>query len=372
MTPHRYDVLDALRGVAALMVLLFHMETEKLVPAWLPHGYLAVDFFFIVSGVVIAQSYEARFATALDLRGFVMRRAIRVFPLVALGVLIGSSVRLVRLLVAPDLVDPLDQVLVSSVLNAVLIPMVYGSEVASRALFPSDGPLWSLFFELAVNLIWAVWLVGRRTRVLVALVLVAALLDAGCIRHWGSANIGWDRDSFFAGFPRVIYGFTTGVLLYRWRQHLRWPAWRYTEAALAATLVLIALPAPDARWDMLCVFMLLPLLVGAGMGQSSHRVGSAIGNGSYPIYVLHFPLMMAVMQVHRAFPALVPTRFLAPLIVAVVLGGVWLVLRVYDTPVRGALSRRWLGPESSLPAAQGMVGARWAHDSWQPVNGRGR
>jgi peptidoglycan/LPS O-acetylase OafA/YrhL len=174
MTPHRYDVLDALRGVAAMRVLRYHMGTHTLTPAWLPHGYLAVDFFIIVSGVVIAQSYEERFAQALDLGGSVMRRVILVFPLVALGVLIGASVRLVELQVAPDLVDPLDQVLVSSVLNALLIPMVYGSEVANRALYPSDGPLWSLFFELAVNLIWAAWLVGRRTRVLVAVVLVGA------------------------------------------------------------------------------------------------------------------------------------------------------------------------------------------------------
>ncbi|MEY2687501.1 MAG: hypothetical protein RL375_1699, partial [Pseudomonadota bacterium] len=302
MTSHRYDVLDTLRGVAALLVMLFHMAQHKLLPQWLPHGYLAVDFFFIVSGVVIAHSYEDRLARGMGLGSFMLRRVVRLYPLLVLGVAIGSVVRLARYLAAPASVDPLDELLVASVLNSVLVPMVYGSEMASRALYPVNGPLWSLFFELVANLAWAALLVGRRTRVLVVVVLVAALLDAACIRHWGHANIGWDRDSFVAGFPRVTYGFTLGVLLYRWRDQLRWPAGRLTDLALAAALVLVALPAPSARWDMVCVFLLLPLLVAAGLGRSSHRVGQAIGNSSYPIYVLHFPLIVLAVELQRSLP----------------------------------------------------------------------
>ena len=90
----RYEILDALRGVAALMVVAFHMleilgngdHTRQL----LNHGYLAVDFFFALSGFVIGYAYDDRWGKGMTIWTFFKRRLIRLHPLVILGTLLGA------------------------------------------------------------------------------------------------------------------------------------------------------------------------------------------------------------------------------------------------------------------------------------------
>ncbi len=351
MTAHRYDTLDTLRGVAAVMVMLFHLASRQKTEHLLPHGYLAVDFFFILSGVVLAHAYEGRFGQGLDGRGFVLRRLIRLYPLVLAGALLGLLVRLARYLVDPASVDPLAQVLVAGLLNAALVPMPYGSELTGRALFPTDGPLWSLFFEVLANMAWVALLVRRKTRLLLVVLLAAALLDAYCIRHYGTANVGSDRDTFFAALPRVTYGFVAGVLLYRLRHHMRPLTGHWVAPVLGALLILAVLPAQatpahTAWWDMACVFVILPTIVCVGMapsnGQPASQVGGVLGRWSYPLYVLHYPALVAVIEIAKGQFPNAPQSVVGVAAVAAALAVAWVVLVVYDEPVREALTRRLL------------------------------
>ncbi|MBK6854705.1 MAG: acyltransferase [Burkholderiales bacterium] len=350
MTTHRYDTLDALRGVAAVVVLLFHLATRKMAPPLLPHGYLAVDFFFILSGVVLAHAYEARFGHGLDLRGFIVRRVIRLYPLVLAGAVVGLVVRLARYLADPATVDPLGQVLVAGLLNAGLVPMPYGSELTGRSLFPTDGPLWSLFFEVLANLAWVTLLVRRKTAVLLLVLLASAVLYAVCIRHYGTANIGSDRDTFFAALPRVTFGFVAGVLLYRLRHqlihHLRPPGGPWVAPALGALLVVALMPAPSAVWDMACVFVILPAVVALGLAPatvpSPKGAAAVLGRLSYPLYVLHYPVLVAVIEIARTQFPTVSRDLVGLAAMAAALVVAWVALVVYDEPVRAALSRRLL------------------------------
>src|SRR6202790_2270034 len=91
MKPH-YPILDGLRGTAAIMVVIYHLF-EAYFPVVghhpTPHGYLAVDFFFLLSGFVVGYAYDDRWGR-MGLRGFLARRLIRLHPMVILGSVIGA------------------------------------------------------------------------------------------------------------------------------------------------------------------------------------------------------------------------------------------------------------------------------------------
>ncbi|WP_066721730.1 acyltransferase family protein [Sphingomonas pituitosa] len=91
--PH-FDVLDGLRGTAALLVVAFHIqgitvlfEASRLL---LPHAYLAVDFFFALSGFVVGYAYDDRWGR-MTVREFLARRLVRLHPLVVLGTVLGLA-----------------------------------------------------------------------------------------------------------------------------------------------------------------------------------------------------------------------------------------------------------------------------------------
>ena len=89
----RYEILDGLRGVAALMVVLFHIfETYSKGPAEqiINHGYLAVDFFFVLSGFVVGYAYDDRW-NKMTTWGFFKRRLTRLHPMVIAGTLVGAA-----------------------------------------------------------------------------------------------------------------------------------------------------------------------------------------------------------------------------------------------------------------------------------------
>ena len=145
--PHYY-ILDGLRGVAALVVIAYHVfECFDWTP--LPHGYLAVDFFFVLSGFVIGYAYDDRWQKGLSLGGFFQRRLIRLHPMVVLGALIGMVCFLLQGSVkwSGEQVS-MGLVMVALLLNMCMLPMPVGARADVRGngeLFPLNGPHWSLW-----------------------------------------------------------------------------------------------------------------------------------------------------------------------------------------------------------------------------------
>lgn len=91
--PH-YELLDGLRGVAALLVMFYHIGegfATSPMDQHVNHGYLAVDFFFILSGFVIGYAYDDRWKTSLTLKSFFRRRLIRLHPMVIMGAVLGVA-----------------------------------------------------------------------------------------------------------------------------------------------------------------------------------------------------------------------------------------------------------------------------------------
>ena len=227
----RLPGLDALRGIAALVVLVGHAGALYNLYE-IPGGLFAVDFFFMLSGYVLARSYEHAFGNGLSPAVFVWKRYKRLWPLCALGT---------ALLVVPALAWP--QGWQVAVLNLLLLP-----SFAYAAAYPINPPLWSIFFELVANAVHAVFLYRAR---LVTVIVVLALICAGLAWRTETYNLGSAAGNFPAGVFRVLLPYSIGVLLWRtwrdrppiappprsqlgWRCRWRSPSSRSCRADLAA------------------------------------------------------------------------------------------------------------------------------------------
>lgn len=349
-TQRRYATLDTLRGVAALAVMVFHLGEVKLAPNIVPHGYLAVDLFFMLSGFVVAHAYEEALRGSLSFRSFALRRAIRLYPLAILGAMSGLSLLILKWRYFPEKVDPLPNILISGLLNGLLLPTPFGGEASNYELFPGNGPLWTLFFELAANLAWASWGPHLRIRTLLVVVAIAGLAIVALSWNAGTANLGFDLATAPGGAARVCFGFPLGVVLFRllgdsaWTSRLRSDR---TGPAIVGILLISILAMPQATssstfaaWDIVSILFLIPAIVASGISQCEcGRFGDFIGELSYPIYVLHFPIILLASGLHQLMLAQVPVIAILAATIAVVIAAALFALRFYDLPVRSWLSQ---------------------------------
>jgi peptidoglycan/LPS O-acetylase OafA/YrhL len=342
--------LDGLRGVAALAVLVLHRGRWFYEPGgFLGHGYLAVDFFFLLSGFVIAFAYDDRIRNGMGVWAFMRLRLIRLYPLIFLGMLLGAVWPLTRVLTGMSGAPAPEELLIDLFRGLLLIP---DDHVRSPAIFPLNGPTWSLFFELVANL--AFILIGPRltTRVLAVVVAISAVAMAIASFQAG-VDVGQRPSTLWAGFPRVGVGFFGGVLLYRIISAARARGWRppvLPAPFLITAVCLVAILSVPRRYepmfDLLTLFVLFPALValaaspGPGTGPGAKLCRFA-GDLSYPVYVLHYPLYVLIGGLGFQMAGIgldAPLRGLAA--AALVIGIAWLVLKLYDEPVRRSLMRR--------------------------------
>jgi len=331
----RMEVLDAMRGVAALLVVLFHVR--QFVPL-VASGYLAVDFFFVLSGLVIAQTYGHRLAGAMGFAEFARVRIIRMYPLFLVGLILAIGRALGQLAMhVPDGLSA-TQLVLAVVFELFMLP----SPVDQR-LFALNEPGWSLFFELLINLVYAAALVKANVKALVAFVVLAGLVLLVAAFSEGSLGTGFTWDAFHWGLARVSYSFAVGVLICRLNLHRRFRLGRgffvIPLAALTAVLV-VSPPAPyTAFYDAGVVLLMSPLLVVLGASCTTTNgfrpMARLLGDTSYAIYATHYPLLFMVAFAMRKLdiaPALWLPGFLLLMIALAAL-----LNRFYDEPVR-----RWL------------------------------
>ena len=160
----RYEILDGLRGVAAMIVVAFHLlETYSKGPAYqvLNHGYLAVDFFFVLSGFVIGYAYDDRW-NRMSLKGFFKRRLVRLHPMVIMGSLIGALFFYFGSAAFPMIAGvQWWEVLLICLLGCTMLPALPSWDIRGWGeTSPLNGPAWSLLYEYIANILYA--LVIRR------------------------------------------------------------------------------------------------------------------------------------------------------------------------------------------------------------------
>jgi peptidoglycan/LPS O-acetylase OafA/YrhL len=337
-----YPALDGLRGVAALAVVSLHVTGDFRLPVQLGHAYLAVDFFFMLSGFVIAHAYDARLRSGLGLGRFLAIRLIRLQPLVLLGVTLGASAYLLHGSVG------IANVLDAATANALLLPTPALLAVRPYA-FPTDTPLWSLAFEIWINLLYALAFPMLTRRVLgLVLGLSAGLLLAVALTH-GGLNIGFPWRDFYLGGARVLFPFTMGVMLSRYANgSIARLAWAHTLSV--PLLLVLCAPSFGGGWfDAVAVLLFFPaVLHTAARATTSRRLDPLwgwLGRLSYPIYVVHYPLVAAVSNLFKAAHAGPAANWAgAGGTMLLVLVAAALAETVYDAPVRAWLARRMVVP----------------------------
>lgn len=351
---HEFLSLDMLRGVAALAVLDFH--TGRLFgPVLFPHGYLAVYFFFMLSGFVLAYAYQARLDDGWPTKAFLLQRLVRLFPLYLLGLLLGFAFRLSQIATGavPLRVGQLAAVLALGVL---FLPQPPSQALAGEPGFPLNFPTWSLFQELVANAVHAVLLRRRSSPALGAVAAVSAVLLLAASRKRLSLDFGAYRNETFFAVPRVLLPYVMGMLLLRfWQRYDIAQLPRMFSGKATAIFVAIALIAafgmrtPVSRtlfYDIGCVVFIFPVLLLLGaVSNPSLRFASvfrSLGMASYAIYVLHEPVAFFFqriwLRVHgRPVDESAPWSGLLYVMLLVAL--VFWLDRVYDLPARAWLRR---------------------------------
>jgi peptidoglycan/LPS O-acetylase OafA/YrhL len=341
--PGRLLALDAMRGLAAIVVMGFHINRDLI-----QNGHLAVDFFFLLSGFVITRAYSSKLALGMSLGSFARLRFLRLFPLFAAGALIGLVTRAAGT-VNSDVLSP-DQLAVSAVFNLLMLPSPY----TSLYTFPLNSPGWSLFFEFSVNLLFAGVLVKASTRTLWVVLALSAAWLASTLVHYGTLDVGIDWATFGGGIARTIFSFTAGVIVAR--LHSQPQAVNRISLALLLALVGLLFARFDGHarmaYELVVVMIASPLLVWLGASYSPpralHRVSEWLGNISYPLYAIHLPMLLwftyegpAMGLSGRAWRlAYIASAFLAA----------WALGAYFDVPARAWLSRRLLPARVTAPA----------------------
>ncbi|MDE6324431.1 MAG: acyltransferase [Paramuribaculum sp.] len=363
----RYQLLDGLRGVAALFVILYHFcEAFATSPTdqMFNHGYLAVDFFFVLSGFVIGYAYDGSWKKGMTPGRFMLRRVVRLQPMVILSLLLGVIAYLIQGSVRWDGTPvSLPTLAVALVLGMLLIPVSPGVRYDVRGngeMFPLNGPSWSLFFEYIGSILYALVLRRLSDRWLKLVVfLSAAGLAAWAVTDMSGAyhlGVGWGMADwgFVGGFLRLSFSFSIGLLMQRRFRPVRIRGAFWICSALIAIILVCPYvggpePSPlNGIYDAVATVFIFPAVVWLGAGGTtsdafSTRLCENLGELSYPVYIVHYPVMYLfyswVWTNGLGYTQVWPVC--CGLLVLIVLMA-WASLRFYDQPVRRWLSARLL------------------------------
>lgn len=360
-------ILDALRGIAALMVLMMHTfevycegDYHKML---VNHGYLAVDFFFMLSGYVMAHAYDDRWDT-MSVMDFAKRRLIRLQPLIVLGMTIGALLFFFQeSSLFPKVADTsVSQVVLLMLIGYTLLPVPPSMDIRGWAeMHPLNGAAWSLFFEYIANVLHVLVLRKLSNWALFALVLLAAgaLFNVAVYGKAGDLIGGWstEPEQLKVGFTRLLFPYMAGMLLRR----VLPPSSGKNTFVIAGLLLVLALGAPrvggyDQVWlnglyevvVLVAVFPIILYLGAMGTVRNSltQKLCTFLGDISYPLYITHFPIIYTYSAWVTNYK--VPIEEVMPASVAVMLTTILVAyasLRWYDMPVRKWLTRRWMRTE---------------------------
>lgn len=358
----RFDVLDALRGVCAVLVVLYHFNSNGYI-ARLPvvqNGWLFVDYFFVLSGFVITHSYASRLSLgSVSIARFMGLRMGRIYPL-HLFVLL-SFVALELLLVFGG--DTIARYVSRDAFSG---SRAFEPLIQSLFLFQTFGigggegwnvPAWSIAAEMWTYLLFALVFVFAKHRSL----LVSLTLSFGA----AIALISYAPDlhvTFNGGILRCIFGFGLGVATYHAFRRFGSAGGNLHEfAALTITIAFVSMASGLLTFFAPIVFSGTIFVLAGQSGAVSRMLRAPVfqflGMASYSIYMIHMFVQGRfgeVLQITKVIAVQVDPQGrtlleAAPLVsdaitlvmLAVVVGGSYITYRLVEKPGQ-ALSRRLL------------------------------
>lgn len=372
--PH-YEVLDGLRGVAAILVVFYHIfegfafaegtnGAGDGIIRTLNHGHIAVDFFFILSGFVISYAYDDRWGR-MSIGNFFKRRLIRLHPMLIMGAVIGAIAFFTTGCARWDgTTAPTGWVMTALLLTMFMIPAVPGVPYEVRGngeMFPLNGPAWSLFFEYMGNILYALFIRRLSTKILAMLTLILGITHAWffvCnVSGYDMVGVGWTIDSvnFWGGLVRMLFPFTMGILLAR-----TFKPRKIKAAFWICSIVLIAVFAVphisstgsaslNSLYEVVCIAVLFPVIVWVGACGSAKqgftgKINRTLGDISYPLYIVHYPIMYifyAWLIKNRHYSLHSCLGMAIAVVVASILIAL-LCLKLYDEPLRRRLVKKFI------------------------------
>jgi peptidoglycan/LPS O-acetylase OafA/YrhL len=338
-----FNTLDAMRGVTALAVLTLHVCKLFDLRYWPTNAHLGVDFFFLLSGLVIANAYEPRLQAGWSLAAFARKRVIRLAPMILVGGALGLAVLGMRQILEGDL--GWSAVAMAAAPNLLLAPSP--ALLSFRPFgFPLNMPFWSLSAEVVINLAYAAT-ARRLTDVRLGLAIGVALAAlAAMVRLRGTFNIGFYWSDYGLALVRAAFPFLVGVALSRAARRLPDGApVRQGAVAVLAAILLTPLFA-DAGVQFALVALGFPALLVLGLTAPASRhvrgLSHALGELSYPLYAVHYPIVIAFSQAARALNLHgLPQVGLAVGCASAAVVTAWLTLLLFDRPIRSRLEL-WL------------------------------
>lgn len=349
---HRFLALDGMRGVAAVLVAVRHFGPLGILLPDL-QSFLAVDLFFCLSGFVIGYAYEERLKAGFTFSDFTITRFVRLYPLYILGILLGvlNLVGKYHLESHGNWFSPVLAFIF--LLNVLFLPnLIWGKP---PGMFPGNSPAWSLFYEVVANLFYGLLARLRlaRSRNLLFIILVSFAWELRYVMTTHlDMDVGYSVSSI--GLARVGSSFFLGILLYRaYQSGFRIQLYGSLPAALAAfcivataLLLAVSISGEAASWyDLAAVSLGFPLIVYLGacaqVPPKWAGICTFLGDFSYPLYALHYPLTFPIRALYFLHPELGwPAQLLSFATLSALVPATWWVGRVYDAPVRRYLTRK--------------------------------
>jgi Predicted acyltransferases len=341
-TPH-YEILDGLRGIAAIMVVVFHCY-EILIPDFnespVAHGYLAVDFFFCLSGFVIAYAYDSRIHR-IGKKRFFINRLIRLHPLVVLGTIVGLLGLLLDPLASTSAVEEFGwgKIAVATICSVLMIPYPYLGRYGN--VFPLNAPAWSLGLEYVINIFYALVLVHINKKLLTVLLAIAAVSLVWVTGQAGNVCVGWSGENYWEGYARVSCCFLAGVAVYRFGWVIPNKLHFIIYAALLMGVFFFPHRDNDILAEMLFVILLFPLIIAFGAGTVAtgwvSKLCAFLGDISYPLYMLHYWMIWILGNYAATNPGQQSLYIYSGVILVASVVLAWTALKFIDEPVR-----KWL------------------------------
>ena len=321
----RYEILDGLRGVAAIIVIIFHFfelysfgnPAKQIVN----HGYLAVDFFYVLSGFVIGYAYDDRW-DRMSYWDFYKRRLIRLHPMVIAGSVLGLCYYFFgEGATCPNIenVKP-HYFFINIIMNIFMIPTPNELDIRGWGETNSfNGPNWTLSYEYLINILYSLVLRRLHTIIIGILCLLSSLLVLNLTLNFDVFNVMQEREStkytviggwsltsceLCVGFTRLFYPFFAGYLVYRLNIKIKIP-YSFIICSLLLIFFLCFIrvggddhPIFNGIYEAFVIIVIFPLIIMIGAGDNTKneiiiKICKFIGELSYPIYITHYPIIYA-------------------------------------------------------------------------------
>jgi peptidoglycan/LPS O-acetylase OafA/YrhL len=346
---HHFSALDGLRGIAALVVLALHALTPFNLDYLVPHAVLAVDFFFLLSGFVIGYAYEHRLLANMSVREFIRIRLIRLYPLILVGTLFGFLVFCLKSVLEHHAAESSSTIVIALACNIFMLPTSLIHDQGWESIYPFNPPAWSLFFEILINVIYALLLrklSGRAFKVILVFSCSVVFVQA----YYLHGVVGGETLRTIAyGFGRVVFPFFLGIFLFRWQ--LAHNQFRFSLPVVILSVLLVGTlicPSGPLKWiyeSAIVVFLFPAIVILGARTEPTPAVEAAclfLGKLSYPLYILHYPFIRLFSHLARVLAIrsdqiwiLVSVEMICAVVFAII------AMKVFDEPVRAWLTMQW-------------------------------